>query len=194
MRDAYINIIKKYNVKYFYHFTSINNLDSILLNGLCNRSYMDRLGIKYNYTDENRFDNQMNCISFSLDYANKSMLLYKQKKSSNDWVIIQYSAEKMINDFYDKIYYCKYNASSPSVVKLLNENKKYLKTTKAFENMFDEYGKLNFQAELLLEGNVSCDYIQSIYVDCLQTKLIVQQMIENSKYKDIVVIIKKEMF
>lgn len=194
MHEKYLSILRKHNIKYFYHFTSINNLDSILLNGICNRAYMDKIGIKYFYTDENRFDNQMGCVSLSLDFANKSMLLYKQKRLSTDWVIIQLNAEKVLTDFYNNIYYCKYNASSPSVIKILNENKKYLKTSYAFNNMFDETGKLNFQAELLLEGNVSCDYFHNIYVDSLQTKLIVQQMIENSKYKNIGVIIKKEMF
>lgn len=194
MHEQYLSILRKHNIKYFYHFTSINNLDSILLNGICNRAYMDKIGIKYFYTDENRFDNQMGCVSLSLDFANKSMLLYKQKRLSTDWVIIQLNAEKVLTDFYNNIYYCKYNAASPSVIKILNENKKYLKTSYAFNNMFDETGKLNFQAELLLEGNVSCDYFHNIYVDSLQTKLIVQQMIENSKYKNIGVIIKKEMF
>lgn len=194
MHEKYLSILKEHNIKYFYHFTSINNLDSILLNGICNRAYMDKNSIKYCYTDENRFDNQMGCVSLSLDFANKSMLLYKQKRLSTDWVIIQLNAEKVLTDFYNNIYYCKYNASSPSVIKILNENKKYLKTSYAFNNMFDETGKLNFQAELLLEGNVSCEYFQNIYVDSLQTKLIVQQMIENSKYKNIGVIIKKEMF
>lgn len=194
MHEKYLSILKKHNIKYFYHFTSINNLNSILLNGICNRTYMDRNGIKYSYTDENRFDNQMGCFSLSLDFANKSMLLYKQKRLSTDWVIIQLNAEKVLTDFCNNIYYCKYNAASPSVIKILSENKNYLKTSYAFNNMFDENGKLNFQAELLLEGNVSCEYFQNIYVDSLQTKLIVQQMIESSKYKNIGVIIKKEMF
>ena len=60
--------------------------------------------------------------------------------------------------------------------------------------MFEESGKLNFQAEMLLEGNVSCEYVQKIYVDSLQTKFIVQQLIEDNNYKNIEVIIKKEMF
>ena len=194
MREKYLDVLKKHNIKYFYHFTSINNLDSILENGICNRLYMDKIGIKYNYTDKNRFDNQMGCIRFSLDYVNKSMLLYKQKRSSNDWVIIQLDAEKILTNFYDKIYYCKYNASSPSVIKILNNNKNYLKTIQAFNNMFDESRKLNFQAEMLLESNISCEYVQKIYVDSLQTKFIVQQLIEDNNYKNIEVIIKKEMF
>ncbi len=193
MKEKYLDILKKHNINHIYHFTSINNIDSILKNGICNRLYMDKHEIKYYYTDKDRFDNEMGCISFSLDYVNKSMLLYKQKRSSNDWVILQLDAAKLIQDYYDKIYYCKYNASSSPVINLLNSNKNYLKTLQAFNNMFDEEGKLDFQAEILLEGNVSCEYIKNIYVDSLQTKMIVQQLLEINN-KNIGVVIKKEMF
>ena len=41
---------------------------------------------------------------------------------------------------------------------------------------------------------IRCEYVQKIYVDSLQTKFIVQQLIEDNNYKNIEVIIKKEMF
>jgi hypothetical protein len=194
MHDKYLDVLKKHNIKYFYHFTSINNIDSILSHGICNRAYMDSVGMDYVFTDEHRYDNQKDCIGLSLDNVNKAMLRYKQNKINNDWVIIQLDAGKVISNFYDRIYYCRYNAASSAVVKMLTENKKYLKTTYAFENMFDESGKLNFQAELLLDGIIAPKYFKNIYVDSLTMKLIVQQLLENTDYKEIGVIIQKEMF
>lgn len=194
MCDEYLEILKKHNIKYLYHFTNISNLNSILVNGICNREYLDINEIEYNYTDKNRFDNNKNCISFSLDNINRIMFLYKKRRLSNDWIIIQFCADELLLDFYDNIYFCKYNASSPYVVQMFRNNKDFLKTVKAFNNMFDINGNLDSQAEILIEGNVSCKYIKSIYVDSLLTKSIVQQLIEKNNCNRINVIIKKEMF
>lgn len=194
MCDEYLEILKKHNIKYLYHFTNISNLNSILVNGICNREYLDMNKIEYNYTDKNRFDNNKNCISFSLNNINRIMFLYKKRRLSNDWVIIQLDAEELLLDFYNNIYFCKYNASSPYVVQIFRNNKDFLKTVKAFNNMFDINGNLDSQAEILIEGNVSYKYIKNIYVDSLLTKSIVQQLIEKNNCNRINVIIKKEMF
>lgn len=194
MRDKYLEILIRNNVENLYHFTSLNNLESILENGICNRKYMDTNGIKYEYTDKNRYDNQMGCISLSLDCTNKAMLNIKKQRYNNDWIVIQFDAKEILTNYYSDMYFCKYNASSLSVIKILEENKNYLNTPNAFNNMFDENKKTNFQAEILLEGNLPCKFIKKIYVNSLQTKLIVQQLINESKYNDIPVIIKKEMF
>lgn len=194
MRDDYLDVLNKHNIKCFYHFTSISNLNSILVNGICNRMYMDINDIEYSYTDANRFDNEKNCISLSLNNVNRAMLLYKKKRLNNDWVIIQLDAERLLLDFYDNMYFCKYNASSSIVIQMFRSNKKLLKTIDAFNNMFDINGNLNWQAEILVEGNISCEYIKNIYVNSLVTKSIVQQLVENNSCNWIGVIIKKEMF
>ena len=194
MEYDYLNILKKYNINYLYHFTNIYNLSSILKHGIMNRWCMDLNNIKYSCTDSKRYDMQLNCISLSLSCTNKLMFYYKQKTISSEWVVFELDAKKIISDFYNKIFYCKYNASSNSVINLLKNNKDYLKTINAFNNIFDNLGKPNDQAELLLQGNIDIQYINKIYVDNLQIKLMVEQMLIMYNIDFIDVIIKKEMF
>ena len=129
MKEEYVNILKINNVNYFYHFTNIINLNSVLDFGILNRIYMDSNNIKYSKTDEDRSDNQLDCISLSLATANKKMLFNKKLKINTEWVIIELDASKIIENYHDNIYYCKYNASSPSTVKMLNSNKNYMKAS-----------------------------------------------------------------
>ena len=110
MKEEYVNILKRNDVNYFYHFTNIVNLNSILDCGILNRIYMDSNKIEYSKTDEDRSDNQLDCISLSLLTANKKMLSNKKSKINTEWVIIELDALKIIENYYNNIYYCKYNA------------------------------------------------------------------------------------
>ena len=154
MKEAYLKILYDNEVNSFYHFTDISNLESIIKYGICNRKYMDENDIKYTYTDSERLDNQKDCISLSVGTINKNMLTLKSNMLNNDWLIFEINADEVISRYFDKIYYCKYNASSPSVINLLKNNKYYLKSPIAFKHMF-ENDKYYLQAELLLVGNLS---------------------------------------
>lgn len=193
MKEDYIKVLKKYNVISFYHFTNIVNINSILKNGLLNKDYMDANNINYSATDLERSDLQLNCISLSLSMANKAMLFKKKNQIHSEWVIIELDAEKIISDFYANIYYCKYNASSPSTINLLNNNSKYLKSINAFYNMF-ENGNPSYQAELLVSGIINTIYFKNLYVEDLYLKLLIEQLLINNNISNVNVIVKKEMF
>ena len=193
MKDNYISVLEKYNVISFYHFTNIVNIDSILKNGLMNKKYMDSNGISYSYTDSKRSDSQLDCISLSLVAANKAMLYKKKNEINSEWIIIELDAKKIINDYYSNIYYCKYNASAPSTIKILDTNKDFLKTVSAFDNMF-ENGKPTYQAELLVSGIITTKYFKKLYVEDLSIKLLIEQLLNNNNITNVEVIVKKEMF
>ena len=192
MKNEFLNVLKSYELKYFYHFSNISNLESILVNGICNRKYMDANNIKYVCSDYKRLDNQLNCVSLSLNNIYKSMFWSKSNTLVNDWVLFELDAYKIIERFYANIYYCKYNASSNSVIKMLETNKEYLKSLSAFKNIFDN-GRASVNAELLVEGIIPVDFVLNIYVSSLQLKLIVMQLLYE-RGLNIPVIIKREMF
>ena len=194
MKQDYLKILRDNNVKNFYHFTSIVNLDSILKNGIMNRNDMDNRHIKYLSTDFNRNDNQLDCVSLSLQTTNKGMLHSKKNKINSEWIVIELDANSIIDNYYDKIYYCKYNASSQNIVSLLSTNKNYLKSIEAFKDMFYQKGIPNYQAELLINGNISIDYIENIYVENFENKLLVEQILKNNLIETIKVVIRRELF
>ncbi len=194
MKEEYLKVLYDNKIKAIYHFTNISNLESIMKYGICNRKYMNENKINYEYTDANRFDKQIDCISLSINQTNKSMLMSKTNKFYNDWIIIELDAEQIINNFYNEICYCKNNAASSEMINLLKNNKEYLKSVSAFKNMF-ENNKNYSQGELLLEGNIPFEFVTNIYVKSLQEKLIVYEILEeNNKNSRVNVIIKKEMF
>lgn len=194
MKEEYLKVLYDNKIKAIYHFTNISNLESIMKYGICNRKYMNENKINYEYTDANRFDKQIDCISLSINQTNKSMLMSKTNKFYNDWIIIELDAEQIINNFYNEICYCKNNAASSEMINLLKNNKEYLKSVSAFKNMF-ENNKNYSQGELLLEGNIPFEFVTNIYVKSLQEKLIVYKILEeNNKNSRVNVIIKKEMF
>ena len=194
MKEEYLKVLYDNKIKAIYHFTNISNLESIIKYGICNRKYMNKNKINYEYTDANRFDKQIDCISLSINQANKSMLMSKTNKFYNNWIIIELDAEQIINNFYNEICYCKNNAASSEMINLLKNNKEYLKSVSAFKTMF-ENNKNYLQGELLLEGNIPFEFVTNIYVKSLQEKLIVYEILEeNNKNSRVNVIIKKEMF
>ena len=194
MKEEYLKVLYDNKIKAIYRFTNISNLESIMKYGICNRKYMNENKINYEYTDANRFDKQINCISLSINQANKSMLMSKTNKFYNNWIIIELDAEQIINNFYNEICYCKNNAASSEMINLLKNNKEYLKSVSAFKTMF-ENNKNYLQGELLLEGNIPFEFVTNIYVKSLQEKLIVYEILEeNNKNSRVNVIIKKEMF
>ena len=192
--SSYLNVMKKYGLNYFYHFTNVLNLDSILKNGILSVNELNNRGIKYFCTDKDRLDQQLDYISLSLNTSNKSMLKYKKETINTEWIVFELDAESIIKKYYDKILYCKYNASAPSTIKILNENKEFMKSSVAFNNMFDDNNQPYFQAELLVPGIIGIEDINKIYVEHLQNKVLVELMLDMNNIKTIDVVIKREMF
>ena len=126
MKEEYLKVLYDNKIKAIYHFTNISNLESIMKYGICNRKYMNENKINYEYTDANRFDKQIDCISLSINQTNKSMLMSKTNKFYNDWIIIELDAEQIINNFYNEICYCKNNAASSEMINLLKNNKEFV--------------------------------------------------------------------
>ena len=194
MKEEYLNVLKSNKVSYFYHFTNIVNLKSILANGILSVQEMRKRNIIFSCTDKERNDNQLNCISLSLTTTNKSMLYAKKNNISSEWIVFEINSVPIISKFYNRIYYCKYNASSPSTIKILSDNGNYLRTINAFRNMFDENSQINSQAEILLNGFVDMCDVNRIYVESIQSKLLVEQLLFEYKICSISVVIKKELF
>ena len=91
---SFCEILLNNGIEYLTHFTNIENLESILTNGIRSVDYMKKHKIEYNNNDEYRFDNQLNLISISLNEINYKMLYKKQVKNKNQinsWVILKYT-------------------------------------------------------------------------------------------------------
>jgi len=108
------DIIIKRNIKHLIHFTRIENLENILVNGLIPRNAMkdefvdllsfwmdeneEENGGKYFYNDLNRLDNKLDYSCLSVGFPNDKMF-YKLKLECPhaEWVIISISPQILVN-------------------------------------------------------------------------------------------------
>ena len=109
--------IKKYiqerNINEIIHFTQLENLESIMKNGLLAVDILKRKDIKFNRNDFNRFDNLENTICVSIGFPNYKMFYkLRDEDTSKKWVIISLKPEIL----YEKTcVFCNGNAASHSI-------------------------------------------------------------------------------
>lgn len=189
---SFSEILLNNNIYYLTHFTNIENLESILINGIKSVQYMKTHKIKYSHNDEYRFDNQLNLISISLNEINYKMLYKRQKKNNNQinsWVILKLKT-CLLDDKKDKVYFCKENAASTEINVMLKRNSKELNTNDALTKMLRSSDN---QKEILVEETIETYYIESIIVENIRDYDLVKFILKKSK-KNIPVICKKDMF
>lgn len=189
---SFCEMLLNNNIEYLTHFTNIENLESILTNGIRSVEYMKTHKIEYNNNDEYRFDNQLNLISISLNKINYKMLYKKQMKNKNQinsWVILKLKTS-LLDDKKENVYFCEKNAASTEVNSILRKNRKELNTKEAFMNMLNSNDK---QKEILVEETIESYYIESIVVRNIRDFDLVKYILGKCN-KNIQIVCKQEMF
>jgi hypothetical protein len=154
-----IGIINKRRIKYLAHFTRLENLVSILENGLIPVSMQLKKDIKSIRNDNERWDSKLDCTSCSIEFPNYRVFYsFRNKYPNSKWVVLLLDTEVLLSK--DRItYYCQTNAA-----RIMNEvlNKKELCTISAFENMFSnslttKHNRTIHRDELMLRDNFTTD-------------------------------------
>ena len=97
-RKKILQEMAKRNIKYFVHFTSLRNLDSILSQGLMSRKNILNKGIDADFNDNSRLDNHLDAISFSLSSIDGPLnYVFAQKYPDRQWVVLYFNAEKIVS-------------------------------------------------------------------------------------------------
>lgn len=168
------NIIKQRKIQNLIHFTRIENLESILKNGLLPRQYLENNKIKYVFNDTGRWDEMPNATCVSIEFPNIFLLnTFKEKYKDSKWVII--SLDINLLDKCSKKHFCNRNAGGASDWVNSDNSSRFW----AFESMFDEkicnnspprseqlylkrYLPTNVQAEILIEGKIDSYFIKKL--------------------------------
>lgn len=166
--DDIKNILDDRNIKVLLHFTQLDNLPSILKNGLRVKDDLDTLA-KCN--DELRLDNHTDTISMSVQHPNDPMFYkYRHEKPDAGWCILGVPASILLKQ--DALF-CKRNAASAYI---RTQSEEDLRNPASLEGMFEEiqgytprkdhYLKRNdptdVQAEILVKGTISPKNITGI--------------------------------
>lgn len=137
-------------IEYIYHFTTLNNLVSILKKGFIPRSFLQDRKMKNNFledfisstpsqlNDYYRFDNLPEATNFSVSCINLPLLNhYKLKHNDRKYCILKLSKNLLLEMYGLGEYFFYHNASS----NMFEKNKATYRKGQAFNNMF--YDNLN---------------------------------------------------
>ncbi len=179
-REEIQQILDERGIKVLLHFTQLENLPSILQNGLQTRNEVDG-SAKCN--DELRLDNHTDTISMSIHHPSDPMFFkYREKlrkeNPKSDWCILGIPASILLEQ--DALF-CKRNAACASISSRSEEE---LRRPESLEAMFDEIDghpsrddqclkdndPTDVQAEVLVKGNIPPEKIKAIVFTSRQAK------------------------
>lgn len=162
------------NVPNLVHFTSADNLASILKYGLVPLDLAETIGIKPLVNDSLRLDRRRHATSTSIAFPNASMFWkYRQENPSARWVVLGIDPSVM---WSRSCYFCKHNAADAKMIRMAADD---LTTPEAFAGMFDDLGGMltreaqnlmpfdptDPQAEVMVLGVIPPDAITSVTFD-----------------------------
>lgn len=113
MKNNLKTAVKEKEIKHLLHFTKMENLDSILKNGLIGRTELEESGINHVTNDSYRYDQQESAICCSIGHPNYKMFYaLRQQDTSVPWVVI---AIKRVVLWSKKCAFCTTNAGNNTV-------------------------------------------------------------------------------
>tara|TARA_R100000027_G_scaffold2734_9_gene2751 strand:+ start:62590 stop:63177 length:588 start_codon:yes stop_codon:yes gene_type:complete len=105
MNDLY-DKLKEDPLNLLYHFTPVENLESILQHGILSRSTLDKMKIPYVWNDQQRYDGKFDRISISPNRTNRRYLRRMIKKyPARDFVRITIFCKILFDDKFDCLFY-----------------------------------------------------------------------------------------
>lgn len=162
------NEVQSRGINYLWHFTKIENLPSILINGLIPRAMLEAQNAIVAYNDTYRFDAQRGANCLSIGHPNYKMFYSLRRQNENQvWIVLAIKPDVL---WMKDCAFCHENAASNNVVAIPIDQRK---SVQAFRQMFDavegkpsrETLKLpdscptNPQAEILVFGVIEPRYI-----------------------------------
>lgn len=175
--------IKERGITKLYHFTNVDNLHSILNNGLLARDTLDNRYLDYKYNDVHRLENRLDAICTSISFPNYKMFYRYRQNTSNTYCVIELDPRLL----YEKeCMFCMSNAASTQerqrcVSEKLGVNglrKLFYDDNLRRQLKIAPYLTTNPQAEVLVTGYIEEKYIKSINFNTPETSF------DFKRYKD----------
>jgi hypothetical protein len=153
------------------HFTKVKNVTGILENGLLARQTILDRELKAEFNDQYRYDNAADAVCASISFPNYKMFYsLQQKYSDEDWAVLRLNPKIL---WEIPCAYCISNAASSEVTSIPIDERMGLNALKSmFEDIPPNIKRANLgipneyttdpQAEILILGPISSDYIESI--------------------------------
>ena len=195
------NALNRRCISTLFHFTRIENLLSIVDNGIRPKSDLGASNIPFVFNDKNRIEKMLDCSCVSIEFPNIWLLKsYMNQNPDSDWVLIKLNAELLLEQTN---YYAEHNAATDSVKQNLTSKT----SVEWFENMFAEkiivqkaygdqrqfarknlvsYLPTSDQAEILVEGTIPSQYIEAVVFQYEDVKKRYERYLKKKKIEFIV--------
>lgn len=199
-RIQIINKLQEYKIDYFYYFSYLENLESILQYGILSKNEVKNRHIKYKSfamedVQEKR-DHISICLSSKISVnlheliplylTPKTPTLYKVRNLRNEIFFAIIKSEIIIDD-ESEFGFTDGNATSPKTI-FFNDLNDLSKISwniihANYWNEFGEIGRLKRCAEFLIYPNISIKHIEKIIVINQAVKKYVEDMVNNLNIK-----------
>ena len=169
-REAIKEYIAARGIHSLYHFTRVENLESILQRGLLSVAELQRQGILHYYNDSARMDKCLEANCLSISFPNYKMFFkMRQEKATDRWLVLELDA-KILYEL--DCAFCRTNAARRDIAALSLDERRGVD---ALEHMYDETEHMraaipqNYptdpQAEVLALDKIPPEYIRCVYVN-----------------------------
>lgn len=189
--ESYTKILNQYNIKYLFHMTHIDNLASILCNGLYSHNNPYK---KFDISDTkvNARRKKLEPIyhqsihSYVPFYFNPKNNMLSRRRSIQDDIVILVLGRKLFSK--ENILFTDGNASSDAT-QFYNKKEDLSKVnftcvqTKGYYNSFEDGGRKRM-AEVLVPHHVEATYIKGIICNNSKTKAKIDK-ISQGNYKSV---------
>lgn len=167
------------NIEYILHFTKIENVGSIIENGLIPRSILEVQGAGVMFNDQYRHDGHKGASCLSISHPNYKMFYsLRERDNTQKWVVVAFKPDVL---WVKDCAFCHENAASNNITAIPIQQRKGVA---AFQKMFDpiqgkpdrdslglpEYCPTNPQAEVLVFGAIEPEYILGVITPDRQTE------------------------
>lgn len=162
------NAVESRGIKVVWHFTRIENLDSILTNGIIPRQNLENASVDFAFNDNYRLDGQKSASCLSISHPNYKMFYsLRMQNPGQEWIVIACSPKIL---WLKDCAFCYENSASNNVTCIPLQDRKGIS---AFQSIFEPaFGKpsreemkldpsypTNPQSEVLVFDKIETTYI-----------------------------------
>lgn len=167
-------LIEEKGIKSLYHFTNVDNLDSISRHGLIPRSNLTLGNIPFHYNDEYRYDGCLNAVCMSIEFPNYKMFYSLRRRHPDyNWAVLKIDANVLVE------FNCAYSWTNAADAATSGTSIEERKGKDAFLELFQDregyprrttldipkYYPTNPQAEVLVFDTIPIRYISTLIFD-----------------------------
>ena len=131
--SAITQLLQRRKITKLFHFTHVDNLESILRLGFQTRQYLDSNRQRYTPSDHDRLDGFLESLSFSIGKPNSLLLPEKNFKYDYKLVLLEVAANNLLTQSFGAL---PTNAAKGYFQEILNDNKSRFVGIKGLQGMY----------------------------------------------------------